>query len=168
VESGAGTRFKWSADAPVSAAGFDKVDSQVTCVLTRFHVRSVWDLLRFYRVFRRVRRDAQSIRGLLHAGFLVEGPRTCYSFSLWSDEAAILEFGTFIESHVRAARHAFRATFRKDLGRPEIWSTQWKLTAASNNLNWEGVDLRSLITSLAPGDVDAALQASPLQEVEPR
>jgi hypothetical protein len=158
-----GSRFKWSADAPVSAAGFERVESQVTCVLTRFHVRSVWDLLRFYRVFRRVRRDARSIRGLLHAGFLVEGPRTCYSFSLWADEGAILEFGTFIESHVRAARHAFRATFRKDLQRPEICSTQWKLTAASNNLNWEGVDLRSLITSLVAGGAEAALQ-----EVETR
>ncbi|HEX4965580.1 MAG TPA: hypothetical protein VF173_32520 [Thermoanaerobaculia bacterium] len=139
------------------------MESQVTCVLTRFHVRSVWDLLRFYRVFRRVRRDARSIRGLLHAGFLVEGPRTCYSFSLWADEGAILEFGTLIESHVRAAGHAFRATFRKDLSRPEIWSTQWKLTAASNNLNWEGVDLRSLIAPLVPGGVEAMLQ-----EAEPR
>ncbi len=165
MKPGAGSRFKWSADAPVSAAGFDRVESQVTCVLTRFHVRSVWDLLRFYRAFRRVRRDARGIQGLLHAGFLVEGPRTCYSFSLWSDEGAILEFGTFIESHVRAARHAFRATFRKDLQRPEIWSTQWKLTAASNNLNWEGVDLRALITSRAAEGAEAAL---PLQEVEPR
>lgn len=158
MEPGVGSRFKWSADAPVSAAGFERVESTVTCVLTRFRVRSIWDLFRFYRTFRRVRRDARHIRGLLHAGFLIEGPRTCYSLSLWADEGAILEFGTFIESHVHAARHAFRATFRKDLQRPEICSTQWKLTAASNNLNWEGVDLRPLIASMVAGGVDAVLQ----------
>jgi hypothetical protein len=77
-------------------------------------------------------------------------------------EGAILEFGTLVESHVRAARHAFRATFRRDLARPEIWSTQWQLAAASNNLNWEGVDLRSLIAPLAAnagaGGEDAALE----------
>ena len=161
------SRYTWPADAPFSGAGFERVDSPVTCVLTRFRVRSLWDLFRFYRAFRRVRRDARRIPGLLHAGFLVEGPRTCYSFSLWSDEGAILEFGTFVESHVRAARHAFRATFRKDLGRPEIWSTQWQLAAASNNLNWEGVDLRPLIVSLAKAS-EVGSGAAALAEAEPR
>jgi hypothetical protein len=146
----------------MSAAGFERVESPVACVITRFRVRSVWHLFRFYRTFRKVRRDARRIPGLLHAGFLIEGLRTCYSFSLWSDEGAILEFGTLVESHVRAARHAFRATFRRDLARPEIWSTQWQLAAASNNLNWEGVDLRSLIAPLAAnagaGGEDAALE----------
>ena len=112
---------------------------------------------------------ARGIKGLLHAGFLVEGPRTCYSFSLWSDEGAILEFGTFVTSHVHAARHAFRSTFRKDLQRPEIWSTQWQLSAASNNLNWEGVDLRPLIAALAAsGGVGEAGEVRALEEVEPR
>ena len=178
MSKGSGARFKWSPDAPFSGAGFERVESTVTCVLTRFHVRSVWDLLRFYRTFCRVRRDARGIKGLLHAGFLVEGPRTCYSFSLWSDEGAILEFGTFVQSHVHAARHAFRSTFRKDLQRPEIWSTQWQLSAASNNLNWEGVDLRPLIAGLAGLAVSSGVggvaaggatagTAAPLAEVEP-
>lgn len=169
MSQGSGARFKWSPDAPFSGAGFERVESTVTCVLTRFRVRSVWDLLRFWRTFRRVRRDARGIKGLLHAGFLIEGPRTCYSFSLWSDEGAILEFGTFVTSHVHAARHAFRSTFRKDLQRPEIWSTQWQLSAASNNLNWEGVDLRPLIAALAAsGGVGEAGEVRALEEVEPR
>ncbi|HYO12037.1 MAG TPA: hypothetical protein VE685_02460 [Thermoanaerobaculia bacterium] len=158
--SGPTARSRWPVDAPHSAAGFERVESPATCVLTRFQVRSVWDLLRFYRAFRRIRRDAEKIQGLLYSGFFIENLRTCYSFSLWADEAAILEFGTVVQSHVHAARHAFGATFRKDLGRPEIWSTQWKLAAASNNLNWEGVDLRPLISSLAVGHE--------LQEVEIR
>jgi hypothetical protein len=131
-----------------SGAGYDTVDSRVTCVITRFQLRSALDLVRMHRLYRRVRRDARRrCSGLLHAGFLVEGLRTFYSFTLWTDDAAILEFGTFVDSHIRAAGHGLRATFRPDVERPEIWSTQWRLTAVSENLNWEGVDVRPLVTT---------------------
>jgi hypothetical protein len=135
-------------DASFSGAGYERVGSDVTCVMTRFQLRSAWDLVRLLRLYRRVRRDArQRCSGLLHAGFLVEGLRTFYSFTLWRDDAAILEFGTVVESHIRIAGHGLRATFRTDVERPEIWSTQWKLAAVSENLNWEGVDLRPLMTT---------------------
>jgi len=135
-------------DVSFSGAGYERVGSDVTCVITRFQLRSVWDLLRLHRLYRRVRRDArQSCSGLLHAGFLVEGLRTFYSFTLWRDDAAILEFGTVVQSHIRIAGRGLRATFRADAERPEIWSTQWKLTAVSENLNWEEVDVRSLVTA---------------------
>jgi hypothetical protein len=126
-----------------SSAGYQVVDSGATCVITRFQLRSVWDLARLYLLYRRVRRDArQRCGGLLHAGFLVEGPRTFYSFTLWADDAALMEFGTVVDSHVRIASRGLRATYRPDVARPEIWSTQWKLAAVSENLNWEGVELR--------------------------
>ncbi|TMC03318.1 MAG: hypothetical protein E6J41_27870 [Chloroflexi bacterium] len=135
-------------DVSFSGAGYERVGSEVTCVITRFQLRSVWDLLRLHRLYRQVRRDArQRCSGLLHAGFLVEGPRTFYSFTLWRDDAAILEFGTVVQSHIRIAGRGLRATFRADVERPEIWSTQWKLTAVSENLNWEEVDVRSLVTT---------------------
>jgi hypothetical protein len=134
------------ADAPITGAGLARVDSAVTCVITRFHVRSVWDLVRLHLLYRRVRREARErCSGLLHAGFLVEGPRTFYSFTIWADEGAILEFGTVVESHVRAAGRGLHATFRPHLGRPEVWSTQWNLAAVSENLNWEEVDVRPLV-----------------------
>ena len=114
--------------------------------MTRFQLRSALDLARFYFLYRRVRRDARRRAGLLHAGFLIESPRTFYSFTLWEDDRAVLDFGTHVHSHVQIAGHALTATFRRDVGRPEIWSTQWRLAATSDNLNWEGVDLRSLVT----------------------
>lgn len=135
-------------DASVSGAGYERVDSRVTCVITRFQLRSVVDLVRLYRLYRHVRRDArQRCSGLLHAGFLVEGLHTFYSLTLWSDDAAILQFGTVVDSHVRVAGRGLGATFRPDLERPEVWSTQWNLAAVSENLNWEEVDLRPLVTS---------------------
>ena len=144
--SGFDTHSALPRDAPVSGAGYWCTDSEVTCVITRFHVRSVWDLVRLYRLYRRVRREArQRCSGLLHAGFLVEGLHTLYSFTMWKDDGAILEFGTVVDSHVRIAGHGLRATFRPDTGRPEIWSTQWRLSAISDNLNWAGVDLRPLL-----------------------
>jgi hypothetical protein len=143
-----GYNTRMPGDVSFSGAGYERVGSDVTCVITRFQLRSVWDLLRLHRLYRRVRRDArQSCSGLLHAGFLVEGLRTFYSFTLWRDDAAILEFGTVVQSHIRIAGRGLRATFRADAERPEIWSTQWKLTAVSENLNWEEVDVRSLVTA---------------------
>ena len=146
MSTGRKPRYTWPDDAPVSSAGFTPVDSGVTCVMTRFQLRSARDLVRFYFLYRRVRRDAHRRSGLLHAGFLIEGLRTFYSFTLWEDDSAVVEFGTNVYSHVRIASRGLGATFRKDLGRPEIWSTQWRLDATSDNLNWEGVELRSLVT----------------------
>jgi hypothetical protein len=134
-------------ETSVSSAGHERVDSKVTCVITRFQLRSVRDLIRLHRLYRRVRREArQRCSGLLHAAFLVEGPRTFYSFTLWRDDAAIVEFGTVVDSHIQIARHGLGATFRPELERPEVWSTQWRLHAISENLNWEGVDVRPLVT----------------------
>ena len=134
-------------DDSVSGAGYESVDSRVTCVITRFELRSVLDLFRLFRLYRRVRRDArQRCPGLLHAAFLVEGLHTIYSFTLWADDRAIVQFGTVVGSHIRVAGHGLRATFRPDVERPEIWSTQWRLSAVSQNLNWEGVDVRPLVT----------------------
>jgi hypothetical protein len=135
-------------EASLSGAGYERIDSKVTCVITRFQLRSARDLFRLYRLYRRVRREArQRCSGLLHAGFLVEGLRTFYSFTLWKDDAAVVEFGTVVDSHIRVAGHGLQATFRPELQRPEIWSTQWRLDAISENLHWEGVDVRPLTTS---------------------
>lgn len=134
------------ADAPLTGAGYARVDSAVTCVITRFHVRSAWSLVRLLLLYRRVRQEARErCSGLLHAGFLVEDPRTFWSFTMWADEGALLEFGTVVDSHVRVAGRGLRATFRPERGRPEVWSTQWNLAAISDNLNWEEVDVRPLV-----------------------
>ncbi len=121
------------------------MDSTVSCILTRFRVRSPWSIIRFYLAFRRVRHASRNIEGLLKAVFLIEDLRTCYTLSIWKDELAIVDFGS-IRAHVSAANSAFAATYRLDLRRAEIWSAQFRLSAVScHNLNWEGLDLREVL-----------------------
>lgn len=137
------TRCVWPDDRPDTGAAYARVDTSVSCVLTRFQLRSVWSLIPFYIAFRRVRRSARDISGLLHAGFLVENLHTCYTMSLWKDDCAILDFSTRVHAHVRAANSAFGPTYRSDLKRAEIWSAQFRLWAVSeHNLQWEGLDLQ--------------------------
>jgi hypothetical protein len=138
-------RRSWPDDRPFSGASFARVDTPISCVITRFRLRSPWSLARFYLAFRRVRRAARDLEGLLQAGFLVENLRTCYTLSLWKDDWAIVDFGN-LRAHVDAANSAFGQTWRTDLKRAEIWSAQFRLWAVScHNLNWEGLDLRTLL-----------------------
>lgn len=136
----------WPDDLPFSSAVYERVGGTVSCVLTRFYLRSALWLPFFFLAFRRVRRQArETVPGLIEAIFLVEGPRTCYTLSLWTDDRAIVDFGTRVTTHISAARWAFGPTFCKKLCRPEIWSVQWRLWAVSHNLNWKGVDLRAVL-----------------------
>lgn len=134
------------AEPELPPAGYEDVNSTIVCVLTRFGLRRPWHLVQTYIAYRwlmrRVQRTAPS--GLLKATFLVEDLTTCYSLSLWADDAAIPFFGTSVEEHVVVARGVFgRLRFSTD--RPEIWSTKWRLFQVSNNLNWAGFDLRQII-----------------------
>lgn len=129
----------------VTGACYTRTDTSVSCVLTRFRLRSSWAMISFYFAFRRVRREARVIQGLLQALFLVENPRTCYTLSIWKDDRAIMDFGS-LRSHVHAANSAFSPTYRSDVKRPEIWSAQFRLCGVSpHNLFWEGFDLPSLM-----------------------
>ena len=121
--------------------GYDRVDSDVMCVITRFQLRSTWSLLRFYWLFRSVRAQSKQVAGLITSGFLFEDLRTCYTLSIWRDERAILRFNGDVAAHVHAATGCFG-----DLDtvnhRKALWSAQFRLFALSPcNLQWEGVDL---------------------------
>lgn len=125
-----------------ASAGPKNVDTPVYCVLTRFGLRGTLQLLPTYRDYTSLARQARAgaISGLLQCAFLVENPRTCYSLSLWSSPPF---FSADMPAHVVAARRVFgRLRFDPERG-PELWSTQWKLTTVTNNLNWEGFDLRA-------------------------
>lgn len=118
------------------------VGSDVVCQITRFGLRCPIDLARAYLHFRRTRRQAKRVPGFIGAAFVVEGPWTCYTISLWRDPAAIARFGTSAPEHLRAARDLIgRVRFQPDRG-PELWSTKWRLWTVSSNLNWGPVDLR--------------------------
>jgi hypothetical protein len=135
----------WPDSHPTTGAAFARVDTKVSCVLTRFRLRSAWSLLPFYLAFRRVRRESRKIAGLLQALFLIEDWRTCYTLSLWMNDCAIVDFGR-VKSHITAANSAFGPTYRSDLQRSEIWSAQFRLWAvSSHNLRWEGFDLQPIL-----------------------
>jgi len=138
-------RFVWPEDRSMSGAGFARMDTTVSCILSRFRLNSPLYLIPFYLAFRRVRRAAQNIGGLMGAVFLFEDFRTCYTLSLWKDDWSIVEFGR-VRAHIDAANSAFEATYRRDLKRAEIWSAQFRLWAVScYNLNWEGLDLQTVL-----------------------
>jgi hypothetical protein len=125
--------------------GDHAVDTPIICTLTRFRFRSPLQLAAAYRHYRRVVREAREREtpGLLQCAFLVENPVTWYSVSIWSDPAAIAHFGTNVPEHVHAARRFFpRVVFGPE---PEVWSTKWRLSSVSHNLNWGDFDLRGAI-----------------------
>jgi hypothetical protein len=139
-----------SLDPSLDEPGNHPVDVPITCVITRFGLRSARYLLPTYLDYRRVVKEAAQAQapGLLRSAFLIENPTTCYSVSIWSSRAAIPIFGTRVPYHVSAARRVFgRVRVSKSRG-PEIWSAKWRLTSVSNNLNWDDLDLRTLILGM--------------------
>ncbi len=116
-------------------------------MLTRFGLRSPISLLPIYLDYRRTARRARVVPGFLAAAFLVAGPRTCFNLSIWADSSVIPLFGTMVAEHVEAARRSMGRVRMSPHGGPEIWSTRWRIDAASNNLNWGDFDLRHSIAS---------------------
>jgi hypothetical protein len=111
--------------------------------------RAWWD-------FRTVSKLARTIPGLKRTAFLVESPRTFMILSLWDGEEAMLDFATSIDRHHVAVRTCF-ANAASIGARPEIWSAQWKLWSASNNLQWNGAaDFQRF---LPPSPTEAGLTA---------
>jgi hypothetical protein len=111
-------------------------NTNITCVITRFQVRSPLALLRCYRSFRRVRAHSKDVRGLMATVFAIESPRVCYTLSMWQDEAAILQFNTTVLEHVRAANGCFRDLDRNG-GKPMLWSARFRLSSVSAfNRSW--------------------------------
>jgi hypothetical protein len=94
-------------------------------------------LLRAWRDFRTVSKLAHGIPGLKRTAFLVESPRAFIILSLWDGEEAMLAFASNIDRHHVAVRTCF-ANAASTNARPEIWSAQWKIWSASNNLQWNG------------------------------
>lgn len=124
--------------------GDHAVDVPIMCSITRFGLRSARSLLPSYLAYRRVVQSAEASPaiGLLRSAFLVENPRTWFSFSVWSGYP---EFSAHVPAHVDAARGIFeRLSIEPDRG-PALWSTKWRLVSVTNNLNWDEFDLRRVI-----------------------
>lgn len=130
-------------DHEADGTGYEVVTTEVSCVITRFGLRSMWSLSRFYNWFVQIRAESRAVSGLLASIFLVENRRTCYTISVWRDAQAILEFNSTGRAHIHAANHCFQ-WLKVDESGPQLWSGQFRLSAVSpHNLRWEGVDTSS-------------------------
>jgi hypothetical protein len=130
--------------------GDNPVEVPLTCVITRFGLRSAGHLLPTYLDFRKVVEEARAVAtpGLLRSAFLIENSKTCYSLSVWAEQNAIPMFGGSVPSHVDAARRVIgRLAHDRERGL-ELWSTKWRLVSVSNNLNWSDFDLRGVVESI--------------------
>ena len=101
--------------------------------MTRFRVARVWHLIAMYRAYRRIRRDALGVGGLLVTKFFVENAHTCYTFSMWKDDAAILEFNTRVRSHPVFANSLMGRLWEPTSGRFGLWSAQFRLSAVGHS-----------------------------------
>lgn len=101
------------------------------CITTRFRLKHFWHLLRFFILYRGMKRDLKSASGLIRYALLMQNPLVCYTFSLWESEEAFRDFSN-VPSHLHALREA----------RPlclHIWSAYWKIDAVSRHANqWPG------------------------------
>jgi hypothetical protein len=128
--------------------GIRRVDAPINCVITRMGLRSPRFLPGAVRDYRRLLKAAedQQPKGLLRTAFLVENPTTCYSLSIWSGEPY---FSGQVQEHVDVVRRTFgRLAFNPATG-PELWSTTWRLTKTTNNVNWPEFDLLGAIEEAA-------------------
>lgn len=125
--------------------GDHQVTAPAICVITRFGLRNVIQLIATYLDYRRLKRDIELSpdSGLIRSAFLVENLRTCYSLSIWQDRKAIARFGSQIPRHVDAARRVLNRLDNGTDGRPQLWSTKWQLISVSNNLAWGDWDFLS-------------------------
>lgn len=143
-----GGRHVRATTPPLNEPGDNSVDVPIVCVLTRFGLRHPFYLLPTYIDYHRTLKHSHRIPGLLRSAFLIENLTICYSLSIWSRWDDIPHFGTHVPYHVDVARRVFGRVFMSKHGGPEIWSTKWRLTTISNNLNWSEFDLRSVIAHM--------------------
>lgn len=134
----------------VSLWGHERIEHPLYCALTRVRLHRFWSLPSMLLLYYRVQREARQIPHLKKSAFLLEPPRTLFILSIWEGEEGFLRFGTIADSHPTAVRNSmFRAT--------EIWSTEWRIWAVSNNLNWDSPQDWRYLFKDAPGGTDSDL-----------
>jgi len=122
------------------------------CVVTRITFPSRRSLPGAYRRFRRLRRAARAIPGLVETHVRVARGATLLIFSVWEHELALIQFTT-LESHVNAVRW----TIRK---RGEVWSGVFRLTGTSSmSKPWIGTIRHWEPLSVAPAEPVAVDEA---------
>lgn len=124
---------------------YSVVEPGITCMLTRFRLRSVVALVRFLVHYRRIKKQAEKVDGLITSAFLIENLTTCYTLSIWKQaHQSIPEFNVLVTDHIHAANASFDDLVVQS-GKPLLWSAQFRLSAISpHNFRWEGTDFSDL------------------------
>jgi hypothetical protein len=96
------------------------------CVVTRVRVQKLSHTLVLLRSYRRMRRLARTVPGLLQTTFALAGGRTLYFVSLWSDHEAMARFASAVHDHAQTVGWARRHG-------AEAWSGLFELRGASRS-----------------------------------
>lgn len=120
---------------PKSLSSYVLVDAELYCVLTRVRLTHLWALPLVWWHYLRVARQARRVRELKRTALLIENAHTIFILSIWEGQQGYLEFGTHVTKHVHAVGKAF-PWIQQRQGTWQVWSTEWKIRAASKNLNW--------------------------------
>ena len=119
--------------------GYVGVSTQVSCVITRFEVRSFWALVAMFWHYRQIVRETRALPGLLQSRFLVDGLRSFLTLSIWKDDTAILNFNLG-PAHIRAANRVLQE-IRVHQQKAVLWSAQFRLVGISDhNMQWPGME----------------------------
>jgi hypothetical protein len=104
----------------------------VICVMTRFELRHVWDLVPIYLRYRGMRRNLARTPGLVRYGFLLQTPRACVTISIWESGTDIAHFPHDVPEHVPAVRWVKQHC-------RHVWSGYWRLDMVSKTADeWPG------------------------------
>mgnify|MGYP001275848175 CR=1 FL=1 len=119
----------------MTPSGHERLEAPIYCVLTRIQLRRISALPLMLYGYLQVRRQARNAPRLVRSAFLLRDLRTFFILSIWEGEEGILTFASQAPVHTKVARWAF-SWAAHGLEGPEIWSTEWRIWAASNNVNW--------------------------------
>jgi heme-degrading monooxygenase HmoA len=96
------------------------------CVVTRVRVRRPHHLVVLAAAYRRMRKLAAGVPGLLSTATFVRPPRTIFFVSLWRDHDAMADFASAVHDHARTVGWARRRG-------AEAWSGLFELRGASKS-----------------------------------
>lgn len=133
--------MRWDEAQAGDDIGYDRVQSEASCVISRFRTKSLLETLRMFWRFRAIERQASDVAGLAATFFVFSGFRTFLTISIWKNDLAVLKFVEKGRLHVDAANSYFSRNIRGRIA-PDVWSAQFRLCGVSpHNLRWPGLKI---------------------------
>lgn len=124
----------WHKGLP-SLPAYKPVEASLYCHVTRIRLRSIRSLPIVWRSYVDIQRQARQIPQIKRCVFLLQDLRTFFILSIWEGDDGFIDFGTRVGRHGKAIARTFPRIALHN-GKPEVWSTQWKIRAVSKSMNW--------------------------------